>query len=174
MPGNLYFSKKNKVKEKTLTIHFTEFDTPDDLSLAEQELIESATKATDTSYAPYSQFKVGAAVLLENGEIIMGSNQENTAYPSGLCAERVAVFTAKANFPELKIKAVAVTAKTKNFSVDTPITPCGACRQVIAETEKRQHSKIKILMKGQKGPVLSVEGIENLLPLMFHEEKLKK
>jgi len=162
------------VKERKITISFYEYAEGEKLPEGESFLIDEATMALKTSYAPYSQFSVGAAVLLEDGEIIRGSNQENTAYPSGLCAERVAIFTAKAKYPDKPIKAIAVTAHTDNFEVNSPITPCGACRQVIAETEKRQNKKIKILMKGHTGPVLSVDGIESLLPLVFHEEKLKK
>lgn len=162
------------MKKKIISISFDEYAEGEDLPKGEELLIEEATLALKTSYAPYSQFKVGAAVLLENGEVIRGSNQENTAYPSGLCAERVAIFTAKAKYPQMAIKAIAVTAQTDNFEINSPITPCGACRQVIAETEKRQDKKIKILMKGHTGPTLSVDGVESLLPLMFHEEKLKK
>lgn len=162
------------MKEQKITISFCEYAEGEELPEGENFLVEQATAALETSYAPYSQFSVGAAVLLEDGEIIRGSNQENTAYPSGLCAERVAIFTAKAKYPNMPIKAIAVTARSDNFEVNSPITPCGACRQVIAETEKRQNSKIKIIMKGQTGPVLTADGIESLLPLVFHEEKLKK
>lgn len=162
------------MKERKITISFNEYAEDEKLPEGDSFLVEQATLALKTSYAPYSQFRVGAAVLLEDGEVILGSNQENTAYPSGLCAERVAIFTAKAKYPDMPIKAIAVTARTDNFEVNSPITPCGACRQVIAETEKRQNSKIKIIMKGETGPVLSADGIESLLPLVFHEEKLKK
>ena len=162
------------MKKKNLTITFSEYSDGEQLPEGEELLIEKAVDAVATAYAPYSQFRVGAAVLLENGEVICGSNQENTAYPSGLCAERVAIFTAKAKYPELAITKIAVTAKTDNFDIHGPLTPCGACRQVIAETEKRQNSSIKILMKGEKGNVMTVDGIESLLPFMFHEEKLKK
>jgi len=162
------------VKENKITISYTEYSDSSELSAEERALLDDATEAIKTSYAPYSQFRVGAAVLLESGKVVKGSNQENTAYPSGLCAERVAIFAAKAKYPNEKIRAIAVTAQTSNFEVDKPITPCGACRQVIAETEKRQKSKLKILMKGHSGPIISVDGVEILLPLMFHEEKLKK
>ena len=162
------------MEERKITICFNEYKEGEELPRGEGALMDQAVAATETSYAPYSQFKVGAAVLLEDGEIISGSNQENAAYPSGLCAERVAIFTAKAKYPDKPIKVIAVTAKTDNFEVNSPITPCGACRQVIAETEKRQNSKIRILMKGETGPILSADGIESLLPLVFHEEKLKK
>lgn len=162
------------MKENNINIKFCEFQEGEELPEGEQSLVDQATKAIETSYAPYSQFRVGAAVLLENGEIVIGSNQENTAYPSGLCAERVAIFNAKVKYPDMAITAIAVTAHTNNFDINSPIAPCGGCRQVMAETEKRQNSKIKVLMKGDSGPVLRVEGIDSLLPLMFHEEKLKK
>lgn len=162
------------MKEKNISIKIYEYEEGEQLPIDEESLINHATKAIETSYAPYSLFKVGAAVLLENGEIIIGSNQENTAYPSGLCAERVAIFNAKVKYPNMAIKAIAVTAHTNNFEIDSPISPCGGCRQVMVETEMRQDSKIKILMKGSTGPVLRVDGVESLLPLMFHEEKLKK
>ncbi len=162
------------MKKKTININIFEYSEDEQLPKGDETLINEATKAIETSYAPYSQFNVGAAVLLENGEIIRGSNQENIAYPSGLCAERVAIFTAKAKYPKMAIKSIAITAYTENFEINTPITPCGACRQVIAETEMRQNKKIKILMKGHSGSTLSVDGIESLLPLVFHEEKLKK
>ena len=128
----------------------------------------------DGSYAPYSNFHVGTALLLEDGEIIRGSNQENAAYPSGLCAERVAIFYANAKHPDKSIDSIAITVKADHFKTNGPVTPCGACRQVIAETEKRQNKKIRIIMKGDSGSTRIVDGIENLLPMMFHEEKLMK
>ncbi len=144
------------------------------MSAEEKNLLDVAEKATSFAYAPYSQFKVGAALLLDNGEIITGSNQENTSYPNGICAERVAINTAKNKYPDMSVKAIAITATTENFEITSPISPCGMCRQVIAETENRQKNGIKIIMKGEKGPVIVANSIEDLLPLMFHEEKLKK
>ncbi|PLX13298.1 MAG: cytidine deaminase [Marinilabiliales bacterium] len=162
------------MKEKIISVRLFEFDSEDELSSSESNLLNHAKKACTNAYAPYSQFRVGAALLLENGEVITGSNQENTSYPNGICAERVAIFTAKNKYPDIAIKSIAITANTNNFEIEEPISPCGACRQVIAETESRQHKEIKIIMKGNKGPVLLTNGIKNLLPLMFHEEKLKK
>ena len=162
------------MKIREINIQIEEYSDASLLKDWENALLNHALIAIDGSYAPYSEFHVGAAVLLENGEIIMGSNQENAAYPSGLCAERVAIFHAKSKYPELKVKAIAITASSDNFITKSPITPCGACRQVIAETESRQHEKIRIVMKGQEGLVQVVNGIENLLPLMFKEEQLKK
>ena len=162
------------MKIREINIQIEEYSDASLLKDWENALLNQALIAIDGSYAPYSEFHVGAAVLLENGEIIMGSNQENAAYPSGLCAERVAIFHAKSKYPELKVKAIAITASSDNFITKSPITPCGACRQVIAETESRQHEKVRIVMKGQEGLVQVVNGIENLLPLMFKEDQLKK
>jgi len=105
---------------------------------------------------------------------LKGGNQENASYPLGLCAERVVIFHANSAYPDLKILAVAITAKAQNFVTNIPITPCGACRQVMAETESRQNHPIRIIMSGQKGVTQIVDGIENLLPLSFKEDKLKK
>jgi cytidine deaminase len=162
------------MKIRNINIRIEEYETEKSLKHLEANLLSMAQEAIKGSYAPYSEFRVGVAVLLENGEVILGSNQENAAYPSGLCAERVAIFHAKSKYPDIKVKSVAITASSDNFITKSPITPCGACRQVIAETESRQNDKIRIIMKGQKGIIQAVNGIENLLPLMFKEEKLKK
>jgi cytidine deaminase len=162
------------MKIRNINIQIEEYDSAESLKQPEAQLLEHAQEAIAGSYAPYSEFRVGAAVLLENGEVIKGSNQENAAYPSGLCAERVAIFHAKSKYPDIKVKSIAITATSDNFITKSPITPCGACRQVIAETESRQNEKIRIIMKGQEGIVQAVNGIENLLPFMFKEEQLKK
>ena len=138
----------------------------------EKKLIEAAKKATEKAYAPYSGFSVGAALLLENGEIVSGNNQENAAYPSGLCAERTTVFYANANFPEEKVIAIAIAANHKGSFTEDVITPCGACRQVLLETENRFHSPMKVLMYSEKG-VYAMESIRDLLPLSFGDEMLK-
>jgi cytidine deaminase len=130
-----------------------------------KELIESAIDATANAYAPYSGFDVGAAVLLKNGKIIEGSNQENEAYPSGLCAERVTLFSANAQYPDTKVLAIAVAAVTNGKQTDM-ITPCGACRQVLLEVEKRYQSPIKILLCGRE-QICIVESAASLLPLSF-------
>lgn len=157
-----------------ITIQVQEIDSLNELKLSDKKLVEKAIQSADQAYAPYSNFKVGAALLLENGEIISANNQENAAYPSGLCAERIAVFYASANFPGVAIKKIAVTAKSENFQLYKPVTPCGACRQVIAEYEKLQQKKIQILMHGNNGKIWSIDSIESLLPLLFLEEKLKQ
>lgn len=141
-------------------------------SETEKKLIEAAKEATKNSYAPYSGFRVGAAVLLENGEIISGNNQENAAYPSGLCAERTTVFFANAAHPDLKIEAIAIAAwYNGQFSKDV-ITPCGGCRQALLETENRFKAPMKILMYANES-VYVANSIKELLPLSFGDEMLK-
>ena len=138
----------------------------------EKKLIEAAKEATKKAYTPYSGFKVGAAVLLENGEIISGNNQENAAYPSGLCAERTTVFFVNATYPDQKIEAIAVAAWHKDRFTNEVITPCGGCRQVLLETENRFNAPMKILMYGNEA-VYMLESAKDLLPLSFGDEMLK-
>jgi cytidine deaminase len=139
----------------------------------EKKLIDAAKQAAGNAYARYSGFKVGAALLLENGEVITGNNQENAAYPSGLCAERTAVFFANANYPDRKIVAIAIAACQNGKFTTEIVTPCGACRQVLLETENRYASPMKILMYSEKG-IYVVYGIKSLLPLSFGDEMLKR
>ncbi|MGZ4091056.1 MAG: cytidine deaminase, partial [Bacteroidia bacterium] len=122
-------------KQLTINTEFIVYDSIEDLDNSDKELLERAKEATLSAYAPYSNFYVGAAVLLENGSIVTGTNQENAAYPSGLCAERVAVFSASSLYPNTKIKAIAVSARTKNKKLIMPLSPCGACRQSMCEYE---------------------------------------
>lgn len=131
-----------------------------------QLLITEAKKQCKQAYAPYSKFQVGAAVLLENQTIIGGNNQENAAYPSGLCAERVAIFAANAQYPQEAVKAIAIAADKDNAFTINPITPCGSCRQVILETENRFNQDIEFLLYGEK-EILLIKGTTNLLPLAF-------
>ena len=159
---------------KRIDVIYQEYQEDEELTSEDAMLVVACKEALSGSYAPYSEFHVGAAVLLGNGKIIKGSNQENAAYPSGLCAERVALFYANAEYPNEPVLALAITGKADHFVTTSPITPCGSCRQVIAEIEKKQNSKIKVIMKGEKGVTQIVEGIKCLLPLVFHEEKLKK
>ena len=137
-----------------------------------QNLMQAAFVARDNAYAPYSHFHVGAAILLDNGEIIKGSNQENAAYPSGLCAERTAIYYAGANFPDAKIIMMAISAKAKNKETLTPIPPCGSCRQAIAEYEVKQKQPIAIYFMGERGSVIKSDSLQNLLPLLFTQEYL--
>ncbi len=152
----------------------TEYEIRKELESEDDKLLQKAVDAVKNAYAPYSTFSVGAAVLLENGEIITGNNQENAAYPSGLCAERVALFYASSQYPDVAVKAIAITAKAKNFTIKEPVAPCGSCRQVMAETENRFGKKLKVIMMGEEGVIQVVDGMESLLPSAFHAEELKK
>lgn len=156
------------------TTEVEEFDSPDLLPDDEQQLLKEAVEAKNKAYAPYSQFKVGAALQLANGQIMHGNNQENMAYPSGLCAERVAFFAAGAQYPGMGINKVAITAASENFPSDHPIAPCGACRQAMLEYEMNQKSPITLIMRGTTGKIYRISGIRQLLPIYFHEEGLKK
>lgn len=149
-----------------------DYNSPAELDEILQKLIEKAKQAAETAYAPYSKFKVGAAVLLENGEIIQGNNQENAAYPSGLCAERVAIFYANSKYPNVAIKTIAVTAYTNKGFVKEPIPPCGSCLQVMLESEKRYNNQIKVILYGEN-KVTSAENINQFLPVNFNKEMLK-
>jgi cytidine deaminase len=160
--------QEKKIELSFILAHLNE------LSAQEQQLVANAKAAFKTAYAPYSGFLVGASVLLENGEVINGSNQENVAYPSGLCAERVALFYAGAKFPDVKINTVAISVLSKNFEVKDVISPCGACRQVMAEYEDKQHRPIKVILHSPTDEVLIANKVEDLLPFMFKSPLLKK
>lgn len=162
------------MKKEIIPLEFLVFQGDEELDTNDQLLLQRACKAADDAFAPYSRFKVGAAVLLDNGEIITGNNQENPAYPSGLCAERVAVFYAMSKFPGIGIQAVAITATSQPSVLDRPVPPCGACRQVMADFENRSGKPMRIIMRGQKGPVMICEGMNMLLPLSFNDEYLPK
>lgn len=137
-----------------------------ELSSEEQSLVESAKEATLGSYSPYSKFAVGAALLLANGEVVKGSNQENVSYPCGLCAERTALFYANAAYPDQAVNAIAIAAQNVDGFLPSPITPCGACRQALLETENRFGVKMKVLLYGTER-IYRVESIAALLPLQF-------
>ena len=144
----------------------------DELTDADRELIDHAMKATDNAYAEYSHFYVGAALRLANGRIVIGANQENAAFPSGLCAERTAVFSAQANFPDQSIEALALVARNDNGLVDSPVTPCGACRQVLLGVEERYGRSMRVLMYGKSG-IYIVGSVKDLLPLSFVDSSMK-
>ena len=143
----------------------------DELSEEEKNLIEAACTATQRSYAPYSHFHVGAAIRLANGVVVTGTNQENAAYPSGLCAERTALFYANSEYPDQAVRAIAISARTEEGFTEKPITPCGACRQVLLETENRYGAQIRIYLYGTR-EILVIESAGSLLPLSFNEEYL--
>ena len=154
--------------ESTLYVFDSIDDIPDDI----KSLMKQAIKARKKAYAPYSKFNVGTALLLENGEIITGSNQENASYPSGLCAERTAIYYAGAQFPDVKILKMVITAGSQNKITSNPIPPCGACRQAIAEYEVKQESPIEIYFMGETGKVVKSSSLANLLPLVFDKTAL--
>lgn len=162
------------MKKLELKIAFTEFENENELSAQEQELLQKARHTSDLAYAPYSDFHVGAALLLENGIIVTGNNQENVAFPSGLCAERVAIYYAGAQYPNVAIKTIAITCKSKSFHVGEPLSPCGACRQAMSEYEMRHKSFIRVILMGETGKILAIDSIADLLPFMFKAEELKK
>ncbi len=144
----------------------------EELPEIEKLLIERAKSASGNAYAPYSHFLVGAAVLLENGEILTGNNQENAAYPSGLCAERTAMFYANANYPDVAVTTLAVAAQNAGGFLKDPIAPCGSCRQVLLETEQRYGKKLRVLLYGAS-EIAIIETVKDLLPLSFGVEALK-
>ena len=139
----------------------------DELSSIDRQLIDAARQATERSYAPYSHFHVGAALLLENGEIITGCNQENAAFPVTICAERNALFTAGNLYPDVKIEAIAIAARNAQGFLSHPICPCGSCRQVMIETETRHQHPLRIVLYGTEG-IYVLEGIATLMPLSFN------
>jgi cytidine deaminase len=139
-----------------------------DLEPAERRMLKKAKLAAREAYAPYSEFKVGAAVLLENGEIIIGSNQENAVFPSGCCAERVALFQASAIFPNIPVKSIIIVALHKGKFLAQPVAPCGTCRQVILETRNRFNQAIKVIMFGEEMIRIVNDGIY-LLPFPFEK-----
>ena len=152
--------------QKSISISYKEYFRNEGLELKDKELLDRAKKASEGAYAPYSNFNVGAAVRLSNGEIIAASNQENAAYPSGLCAERVAIFYAHAKFPDASVESIAVTASVGGHICETPTYPCGACRQVRAESEMRSGSPIRVIVGGEKFTQV-MESISALLPFTF-------
>jgi cytidine deaminase len=160
------------MKIKTIKLKVFEYSNLDELPEQDWELIFCAREAGLNAYAPYSGYRVGAAVLLENGEIVSANNQENAAYPSGLCAERIALFYSSANFPSVAVKAMAVS-NINNEGISVEIAkPCGSCRQVIAEYEDLSGKPIRLILDGGN-IIYVVEGIDNLLPLRFKKKDLK-
>jgi cytidine deaminase len=160
------------MKEISVTSSFTVYDNLKELSTEIQDLMTQAVEIRKKAYAPYSQFRVGAALLLDNGKIVLGSNQENAAYPSGLCAERVAIFHAGSIYPEAKIIKMAITAASDTNQTQAPIPPCGSCRQSIAEYEIKQDTPIEIYFMGEIGEVYRSASLKNLLPFMFDKKFL--
>ena len=154
--------------ETTLEVYTDIAELPEDI----QKLMRDAIDARDNAYAPYSKFNVGAAILLDNGEVIIGSNQENASFPSGLCAERTAIYYAGAKYPKAKMLKMAISASSRNQVTNQPIPPCGACRQSIAEYEVKQELPIELYFMGAEGKVIKSKSLANLLPLLFESSSL--
>jgi len=157
-----------------LSIKFSDRDINDkSFSIKERDLFNKALEICQQAYAPYSHFNVGASILLENELFLTGSNQENSSFPCGICAERVVLFSAKSNYPDLKVLKIAITAKSKNFKNTIPAAPCGLCRQVLLEYEVQQKHKIEIYLFNEKR-VIKFNQAKDLLPFYFSEDRLKR
>ncbi|MCT4625354.1 MAG: cytidine deaminase [Schleiferiaceae bacterium] len=157
---------------KKETFEYIVHDSIESVSEEHKELIAKAVENREQAYAPYSGFYVGSSVLLANGEIVTGSNQENAAYPSGLCAERVALFSAGATYPNEIIKALVVTCRNTKKLTDQPFSSCGACRQVMLEYELKQDEDIIVYYLGEQGPIIQVNAVKDLMPLHFPPDAL--
>lgn len=155
------------MNELKITSEFTVYNNNSELSKQDNELFIKAIEARSKAYAPYSQFSVGASLLLNNGTIIQGNNQENAAYPSGMCAERVAIWSAASQYPDAKILKIFIVANSSTPNVDKLVSPCGACRQTIAEYEFKQSKNIEIFFSGETGKIIKANSLKELLPFTF-------
>ena len=160
------------MNEIKITSKFTVYENLNELSSSDKSLHLKAIEARKNAYSPYSKFSVGASLLLENGKIILGNNQENAAYPSGMCAERVAIWNAASQYPKMKIQKIFISASSKISIVNKPVSPCGACRQTIAEYEVNQAQNIEIFFTGETGKIIQASSINDLLPLAFDKTLL--
>lgn len=160
------------MNEIKISSTFTVYENANELPSQDQNLLIEAVEARKNAYAPYSKFNVGASLLLENGLIIQGNNQENAAYPSGMCAERVAIWNAASQYPKIKIEKIFISAESNKNIVDKPVSPCGACRQTIAEYELNQEQNIEIFFTGETGKIIKANTIVDLLPLAFDNSLL--
>ena len=160
------------MKEIKIETTLNVFDSIEELSSDIVRLMKKAIEVRNNAYAPYSNFYVGATILLDNGEVVSGNNQENASYPSGLCAERTAIYYAGAQFPDANILKIAISATSKTKPTLNPIPPCGACRQTIAEYEIKQNIPIEIYFMGETGKVAMSKSLENLLPFVFDKSEL--
>ena len=160
------------IKKEQFVCPYTVYDSMDELKSDDAELMRKAHEAAQNAYAAYSKFHVGAAVRLANGAIVKGSNIENAAYPSGLCAERVAMFAAMAQYPGVPIEALALTAWSETKPIGEPVAPCGACRQVMVEVEQVSKRPLRVLCQGETGPIMVFDGVESLMPFIFLDKFL--
>jgi cytidine deaminase len=157
--------------EKHLDIDYQEFSSVEEMTPEDQALVAAALEAQKGSYSPYSNFQVGAALLLANGVVVKGANQENIAYPSGLCAERSAMFWAGANYPDVPMETLAIAGSDHGVLCESPASPCGSCRQVMAEYQKKYNHPIKIILVGSKR-IRKFSCVEDLLPFIFDSLKM--
>lgn len=160
------------VKSHNITISYKELSSTEELSEEDRILLKEAIDTATNAYAPYSGFRVGAALRMESGKTVKGANVENAAFPSGICAERTAISSFVSNFPNDKPDAIAIAALNENGLTDEPVTPCGNCRQVIAEEEVRSNSRIRLILGGSK-KIYVIESINSLLPLQFSKSNLR-
>lgn len=160
------------MQTRQLQITLTEYASAQELPAAARELLTAAREVRARAYAPYSRFQVGAAVRLANGALISAANTENAAYPMCLCAERAALAAAQAQYPGVAPVAIAVTVANAGKPIDRPASPCGACRQVLAEQEERYGQAVEVILQGDQGPVYRLESARDLLPLSFSSEWL--
>ncbi|MEJ6736981.1 MAG: cytidine deaminase [Flavobacteriales bacterium] len=158
------------MNKKSLNIEYLEYDSVKLMNSEERDLITQADENLKNAYAPYSKFKVSAVCQMENGVVVKGANQENGAYPSGLCAERVAIFSAKSQFPDKKVDKIVVTTE---LTTTSPVSPCGACRQVLIEYELTQNQPIELIMKSGDSKVWKFKSVKDILPFAFDGEFLK-
>lgn len=160
------------MKEKTISTTLRIFDELSEVPKDIQELFEKAVEAREKAYAPYSEYLVGAALRLESGKIVTGSNQENASFPSGLCAERTAIYYAGAKYPKEEITGMAITVRSLKKKVNEPAAPCGACRQALLEYEVKQKGNIPIYLRGETGQIIQVESVDAILPLAFSKKAM--
>ncbi|MFK7934844.1 MAG: cytidine deaminase [Saprospiraceae bacterium] len=155
------------MKERHFSTSFTSYDSPEQLPATLQSLLAEAVNVLGRAHAPYSNFYVGAAILLKNGVVLSGANQENAAYPMCLCAERVALATAHSQYPDVPILSIAITIKNPAQVIQQPAAPCGACRQVICETEQRYQQPMQVLLRGEVGEIFVFKSGKDILPFSF-------
>jgi cytidine deaminase len=165
-------NKSVMIRTTNISFSYKEYETYEELDPSDQELIQKARESALNAYAPYSKFRVGAALRLESGKIVCGTNVENAAFPSGLCAERSAISNAISNYRDDKPLAIAIAALNEDGITVEPVPPCGNCRQVIAEEEIRNGKVIRVILSGNKKTFI-VDSISSLLPLQFNKDNLK-
>lgn len=170
--GAFLHQLKNRMKEHHFEFKYQVFNDISELNEADAWLLQEARSVTEQAYAPYSNFHVGAVAMLENGEVVAGTNQENASYPVGICAERVLLGSVATLHPNVKVKSIAISYNSKDSTSDHPISPCGMCRQSLLEYESRTHHPIRIILSGQEGKVYIIETAAHLLPFAFTGDEL--